>query len=183
MTARRIIGPLSALGFVGSVIAANYVTTRYGFIPVGFGLTATAGTFAAGFALALRDATQDAWGRKAVLAVIVIGAGLSFLIADPFIALASAAAFLLSELADFAIYTPLRQRSTLGDRRWAVAVVASNTVGAIIDTAVFLGIAFGAAAIMPGMVGQFVGKGWATVIYLIAGWAVSRAVSRKSVNA
>ncbi|SFK32007.1 hypothetical protein SAMN05216467_2871 [Cellulomonas sp. KH9] len=162
---------------------ANYLTTRLGFVPVGFGLSATAGTFAAGAALALRDVTQDSLGRRGVLAVVVAGAGLSFLLADPFIALASAAAFLLSELADFAVYTPLRRRSRLGDRRWAAAVIASNVVGAVVDTVVFLTVAFGAAAVLPATPGQLVGKAWATVAFLAVGWAVSRAVLRESVHA
>lgn len=180
---RRALGLLAAGGFVASIVLANYLTTRYGFIPVGFGFTATAGTLAAGFALALRDATQDALGRRAVALVIVAGAALSFLVADPFIALASAAAFLLSELADFAVYTPLRAWSRLGGRRWAGAVIASNLVGAVVDTAVFLGIAFGAAAILPAMPGQLVGKSWATLAYLAVGWVVSRAVLRQPLNA
>lgn len=164
---------LSALGLLASVLLANYATTRYGFVPVGLGLTATAGTFAAGFALALRDALQDTGGRRAVLAVVLAGAALSYLIADPAIATASAVAFLLAELADLLVYTPLRRRSSLGDRRWVAAVVASNAVGAVIDTAVFLGIAFGLAAIAPALPGQLVGKAWATLAYLVAGVAVS----------
>lgn len=183
MSARFRRGFPAALAFVSAIILANVLTTRFGFISVGFGQVATAGTLAAGFALALRDATQDALGRGGVVAVIVGGAGLSFAAADPFIATASAVAFLLSELADFAIYTPLRRRSRLGDRRWAGAVVASNTAGAVIDTAVFLGIAFGAAAIAPGLLGQFVGKGWATLAYLAVGLAVSRAVLREPQHA
>ena len=178
MNRRKVTGIASAAGFIGTIVLANYLTTRYGFVPVGFGLMATAGTFAAGFALALRDSTQDALGRRAVALVIVAGAALSFLVADPFIALASAAAFLVSELADFAIYTPLRRKSRLGDRRWAGAVIASNLVGAVVDTVIFLGIAFGAAAILPSIPGQLVGKSWATLAYLAVGLVVSRAVSR-----
>ena len=33
---------LPALGFLGCILAANWVTTRYGMVPVGFGLIATA---------------------------------------------------------------------------------------------------------------------------------------------
>lgn len=179
---RRIVGALAATAFVSTLVLANWLTSSLGFVPVGFGFTATAGTFAAGFALALRDLTQDTLGRRGVLAVIVAGAALSFVIADPFVAVASAVAFLLSELADFAVYSPLRRRSRLGDRRWASAVLASNAVGAVVDTVVFLGIAFGAAAILPAMAGQLVGKSWATLAYLVIGWAVSRAVLRQPVD-
>lgn len=168
------IGSGAALALLGSIVAANYLTTRYGFVPVGFGLTATAGTFAAGFALAARDAVQDLLGRRVMLAVILLGAALSYLVADPFIALASGAAFLLAEFVNFAIYTPLRARSALGDRGWAAAVVSSNLAGAVVDTVVFLAIAFGWAAVLPALAGQLVGKAWATLAYLAAGKAVAR---------
>jgi uncharacterized PurR-regulated membrane protein YhhQ (DUF165 family) len=164
----------AGLGLLASIIAANYLTTRFGFVPVGFGLTATAGTLAAGFALALRDAVQDAHGRRAVAIVIILGAGLSLAVAPPDLALASAVAFLVAELVDFGVYTPIRRRAQLGDRRWAAAVVASNTLGAVVDTAVFIGIAFGAAAIAPAMLGQLVGKAWATLSYLVVGATLAR---------
>lgn len=165
----KLVGGITATGLIGSVIAANWLTTRYGFIPVGFGLASTAGTFAAGFAIALRDATQDLLGKKMMLAVVAVGAAISYLIADPMIAIASAAAFALAELVNFTIYTPLRERSKLGDRTWFAAVIASNLGAAIADTVVFLWIAFGWAAVVPALAGQLVGKGWATLAYLAAG--------------
>lgn len=180
---RHTVGITAITVLLGSIIAANWVTTDYGFIPVGFGLEATAGTFFAGFALAARDAIQDAWGRWPVVGVILAGTALSFIVAVPVIAVASAVAFLVAELLNFAVYTPLRERANLGDRRWAVAVASSNVAGAIADTVLFLGIAFGAAAIMPALPGQLVGKTYATVLYLIIGaagaaWWRSRRASR-----
>ncbi|NKS24589.1 VUT family protein [Rhodococcus hoagii] len=168
-----LIGSGAAIALLGSVIAANWATTRFGFVPVGFGQQATAGTFFAGFALAARDATQDALGKAGMLATVAVGVLISYIIADPFIALASAAAFAVAELLNFAVYTPLRERSRLGDRRWATAVVSSSIAGAIADTVVFLWIAFGWAAVAPAMVGQLIGKMWATLLYLVAGKAVS----------
>ncbi|NKS29262.1 VUT family protein [Rhodococcus hoagii] len=164
---------MAAAILIGSVLAANWATTRFGFVPVGFGQQATAGTFAAGFALAARDATQDLLGRRAMLIALTIGAALSYLVADPAIALASLAAFALSELLAFAVYTPLRNRSRLGDRRWATAVTTSSLTGAVADTVVFLAIAFGWAAVLPALAGQLVGKAWATLIYLAIGKGVS----------
>lgn len=178
----KILGGLIAvLVLFSAILLANWVTTDYGFIPMGFGLEATAGTIFAGFALAARDAIQDSWGRLAVLGVIVLGTLVSFLISAPAIAWASAAAFGLAELLNFAVYTPIRTRSTLGDRRWAVAVVSSNIVGAVADTVIFLGIAFGAAAILPAMPGQLVGKMYATILYLLIGAVIGRVIAaRKS---
>lgn len=178
---RSLLGIGMSAGLFAGIVAANYATTRYGFVPVGFGLAATAGTFAAGITLALRDGIQDTLGRAAVLIVIGAGAALSFFIADPAIAIASGVAFLLAELLNFAVYTPIRERARFGDKRWAVAVATSNISGAVADTAVFIGIAFGAAAIMPAMPGQLVGKAWATLLYLVIG-AVVGVVLRQSLQ-
>lgn len=140
----------AALGFIATILAANYVTTEYGMIPVGFGLVATAGTYFAGLAFILRDLVQDKAGRLWVAALIVIGAGLSFAISAPGIALASGTAFLLSETADFAIYTPLRERGYIR------AAVASNVVGSAVDTVIFLTIA--GFPLSQAFAGQMVGK-------------------------
>ena len=48
------------------------------------------------------------------------------------IVVASVAAFLLSELSDYAVYTPLQER------RLITAVVASSLVGPVNDSMVFL---------------------------------------------
>ena len=91
----------------------------------------TGEVYFAGLAFTLRDFLQERLGRLWTVAAIVIGAALSALVSPQF-ALASGVAFLLSELADFAVYTPLRRRS------WGVAIVASNLVGLTIDSALFL---------------------------------------------
>jgi hypothetical protein len=83
--------------------------------------------------------------------------GLSYFVSPAFVAAASAAAFLSSELADFAVYTPLERRSWLG------AVALSNTVGLVIDSVLFLWIAFGSLEFLPG---QVVGKAWMTLLAL-----------------
>jgi len=173
------VGSAAAAIVLVSLLLANWVTTDYGFIPIGFGLETTAGTVFAGFMLAGRDAVQDSFGRWAVIGLIVIGTILSFAIASPAIALASAAAFGVAELLNFAVYTPLRNKSRLGDKRWALAVVASNITGAVGDTVIFLGIAFGAAAILPALPGQLVGKMYATILYLLVGYLLARFVFKK----
>jgi len=155
----------AAGGFIATILAANYVTTEYGMVPVGFGLVATAGTYFAGLAFILRDLMQDTAGRKAVLALIVAGAALSYAVSDPFIATASAVAFLLSEGADFGVYTPLRKRGYIR------AAVASNIVGAVVDTLVFLTIA--GFPLRQALAGQLVGKMLVTGV-IIAGVAAFR---------
>ena len=117
-----------------------------------------------------------------MLGVVALGVVISYLIADPRIALASVVAFAAAEILDFVVYTPIRARSRLGDRRWAGAVTASSIVGALADTILFLAIAFGWAAVLPALAGQMLGKLWATLAYLIVGKVGSRALLRESVR-
>jgi len=144
-----------AAAYLGTVVAANWAISRYGLVPVGFGLLAPAGVYFAGLAFTLRDLLHEAAGRWAVLAAITAGAALSALVASPRLALASAAAFGLSELADWGVYEPLRRR------RWLMAVMASNAAGLAVDSVLFLWLAFGSLAFLPG---QLVGKVWMTVL-------------------
>src|ERR671915_473335 len=112
------------MGYIATIFAANWAISTFGLVPVGFGLVAPAGVYFAGLAFTLRDLTQDTLGRRWVLGAIVLGALLSALVSPAF-ALASAAAFLFSELADFGVYTPLRER------HWLAAIAASNVVGLV----------------------------------------------------
>lgn len=173
---RNTIAVATSAGLLGSVLAANYVTSEFGLVPVGFGLVATAGTYLAGLTFVLRDTIQDTAGKRATLGVIAAAAVLSFLIADPAIALASAAAFALAELADLSVYTPLRKRGYIR------AAVASNIVGAFVDTIVFLAVA--GFPIMDAIAGQMVGK-IAVTVAVVALVAIARVAlnTRKKVTA
>ena len=82
------------------------------------------------------------------------GVLLSFLLASPSLAAASAIAFALGELIDFAVYLPLSRRSL------AAAVLGSGIAGAIVDSLVFLQIAFGSSMFWQG---QVLGKLWIAV--------------------
>lgn len=146
----------SALAFVATVFAANWALTRYGLVSVGFGLVAPAGVYFAGLAFLLRDTTQRLGGRWLVLVAILVGAAASSLVSTRF-AFASGCAFLVSELADFAVYTPLAERTFLG------GVVASNVVGSIVDSLLFLWLAALPLALWQG---QVVGKLWVTALAL-----------------
>lgn len=164
----------SLLAYVGSIVTANWLTAHYGFVPVGFGLAATAGTYAAGVAFIARDAVQDTAGRLVALGAIAIGAALSWWVSTPALALASGVAFALSEVADMAVYTPLRRRGYIR------AAAASNLLGSVVDTVLFLWLAgFGLA--WATVAGQLVGKGWVTLL-AIAGVIGVRAVLRHRVN-
>lgn len=131
MTAKLVI----SAAYVAGVVAANVLTERFGLVPAGFGLVVTAGTYAAAWVLVARNIGQDIVGRRSILALMLVGAGLSWWLASPALAVASAVAFGLSETADMVIYTPLRKRGR------ARAVAAASTVGAVVDTVTFLAIA------------------------------------------
>lgn len=171
MNARHFKAALACVIYCGTVVLANWLTSHFGFVAVGFGLSATAGTYAAGLSFGARDLAQNYAGRRAALGAVAVGAVLSTILAVPQIAVASGVAFLLSELLDYAIYTPLRARNAT-----ATAIVASNTAGAILDTFVFLGIA-GFPITGAVVAGQLVGKAWMTLFAVLA-WEVARAVSR-----
>jgi uncharacterized PurR-regulated membrane protein YhhQ (DUF165 family) len=150
----RLIGLAAVAAYIATVFLANWAIERYGFVSVGFGLTAPAGVYFAGLAFTLRDITHDTLGRGFVLLAIVVGAALSALVSTDF-AFASGAAFLLSELFDFAVYTPLRARN------WIGAVAASNVVGLVADSVLFLWLAFDSLEFLSG---QIVGKAWMTLL-------------------
>jgi uncharacterized PurR-regulated membrane protein YhhQ (DUF165 family) len=139
--------------YVATIYAANWALERYGFVSVGFGLMAPAGVFFAGLAFTFRDFLQETAGRVWVVGAILVGAALAYTI-SPMFAAASAAAFLVSELADFSVYTPLRERNRYG------ALAASNVVGSVVDSLLFLWIAFSS---INGWFGLTLGK-----VYMIA---------------
>jgi hypothetical protein len=162
--------------YVAAIVAANWLTSRYGLVPVGFGLTVTAGTYAAGIALFARDIVQDTAGRRAVIVGIAIGALLTWA-TSPALAVASAVAFLLAEAADMVVYTPLRARG------WARAVLASNAVGAVVDTLAFLALA-GFPVTVGSVGGQLIGKlAWATLLPVTVVVAGRHALHRHAVRA
>lgn len=165
---RSLLRLILAAAYLGTIVAANWAITQFGAVPAGFGLLAPAGVYFAGLAFTLRDLLHEAAGTAWVVPAIAAGAALSFVVASPALALASAAAFGLSELADLLVYAPLRKR------RWLVAVAASNVVGLVVDSVLFLTLAFGSLAFLPG---QVVGKAWMTllaVVLLAAGRRVLR---------
>jgi uncharacterized PurR-regulated membrane protein YhhQ (DUF165 family) len=152
--------------YILTIPLANWAITQYGVVPVGFGLMAPAGVAFAGLAFTLRDLTHESLGRWWTLAAIGVGALLSLAVSAPFVAVASATAFLVSELADFAVYTPLRERG------WLRAVAASNVVGLVTDGAIFLWLAFGDLTFLPGQV-------WAKLWLTLAAVAVLAVVRQQ----
>lgn len=147
MTARLV----ALAAYIASIVAANWLTATYGLVPIGFGLLVTAGTFAAGVALVTRDWVQTTSGRALTIAAILVGAAISYWTSSPALALASGLAFLVSELVDLGVFTPVRRRSI------AAAVLLSSVVSAPVDTVLFLWLA-GFPVTWQAVLGQFIVK-------------------------
>jgi uncharacterized PurR-regulated membrane protein YhhQ (DUF165 family) len=139
------------IGHVGTVCAPQGPCL----VPVAPGLMAPSGVMMIGFALVLRDLVQRRLGVGVSAGAILVGSAISALLAPPALVIASATAFFLSELADLAIYTPLARR------RLVAAVVASSLCGLVVDSTVFLWLAFGSLEFLPG---QIVGKSWMVLL-------------------
>jgi uncharacterized PurR-regulated membrane protein YhhQ (DUF165 family) len=160
----NIEGGIFLVLFCLTIPAANWMIGHVGtfcvpngpcVLPVAPGLMAPSGVLMIGAALVLRDLVQRRLGVEYGLAAIVAGAALSAGLAPPSLVIASATAFLLSEAADFAVYTPLARR------RLVLAVLASSTIGLVVDSLVFLWLAFGSLDFLGG---QIVGKAWMVLL-------------------
>jgi uncharacterized PurR-regulated membrane protein YhhQ (DUF165 family) len=159
--------------FAATIPTANWMIGHVGacspsgpcVIPVGFGLFAPSGVLMIGAALVLRDAVQEASGIVGAVLAILAGALISWFLSPPFLVIASVSAFALAELADLAVYSPLRERNM------SVAVLASGLVGSLIDSAVFLYLAFGS---LDFILGQAVGKIWVSLLAAVVIFAVKR---------
>lgn len=171
MTRAQREGALFLAAFVATVPAANWMIQHVGtvctadgpcLVPVGGGLMAPSGVLAIGLAFVLRDLVQRRLGPAWGVGAIAVGAALSAWVAPAALVAASAAAFLLSELADFAVYTPLARR------RFVLAVALSSTAGLVMDSLVFLWLAFGDLTYLPG---QVVGKAWMVLLAMpVVAW-------------
>lgn len=181
LSARKAEGLAYFLAFIACIPTANWMMGHVGTVcspagpcllpvfpwgPDGHPLMAPSGVAMAGLALVLRDLVQRRLGRVPGLLAIAAGAALSGAVAPPALVTASTAAFFLSELADFAVYTPLQKRDLV------LAVLASSVVGLIVDSLLFLYLAFGSLEFIAG---QIVGKSWMVLLALpVVHWIRSR---------
>lgn len=163
---KTIEGWIFLVLFCLTIPAANWMIGNVGtlclrngpcMVPVAPALIAPSGVLMVGAALVLRDLVQRRLGVEFGVAAIAVGAAISAGLAPASLVIASAAAFLLSEFADFAVYTPLARR------RLVLAVMASSVVGLVVDSIVFLWLAFGS---LDFLAGQIVGKLWMVLLAL-----------------
>jgi uncharacterized PurR-regulated membrane protein YhhQ (DUF165 family) len=128
-------------------------------IPVAPGIMAPSGVLVVGLAFVLRDLVQRRLGVMVAIWGIIAGSILSAIFAPKNLVVASTVAFLVSETADLLVYTPLQKK------RLVLAVAASSLVGLVIDSIVFLSLAFGSLSFLEG---QVLGKVWMVLAALPA---------------
>jgi queuosine precursor transporter len=157
-------GLLFLVLFALTIPAANWLIGNVGtacvphgpcLLPVAPGLMAPSGVTMVGIALVLRDLLQRRLGTAISALAVLVGSGMSALLAPASLVVASATAFFLSEFVDLAVYTPLSRR------RLVAAVIASSCAGLVVDSIVFLWLAFGS---LDFLAGQVVGKAWMVLL-------------------
>jgi uncharacterized PurR-regulated membrane protein YhhQ (DUF165 family) len=181
---RRIEGALFLVAFALCVPLANWLIGNVGtvcvpngpcLIPVAPGLsgkviTAPSGVLAIGLALVLRDLVQRRLGVNWAFIAIAIGAVLSASFAPPALVVASTAAFLMSEVVDLAVFTPLQKRGLV------LAAALSSLAGLVVDSVAFLMLAFGS---LDYLAGQVIGKLWMVLATLpVLAWIRARDAQR-----
>ena len=171
------------VAFAATIPAANWLIGNVGtecipqgpcLIPVGFGLMAPSGVLMIGLALVLRDWLHEAAGRWWALFAVLLGGVLSLLFSPPALAIASACAFVVAELADFFVYARLRTRNL------PAAVMASQVVGAFVDSALFVVLAFGSFDLS---LGTTVAKLYAGAMVALALLLLNRMKGKRHENA
>ena len=119
--------------YITTVVAINMAFAYIPPIVLFDGTIFTAGSVIAGLVFIARDFAQREVGHKVVLLLMAAAGLLSYLLADPFVAIASIAAFAISEISDYIVYSKYK-----GD--FNKRVIFSSLVSVPIDTTVFLAI-------------------------------------------
>ena len=116
--------------YIALIVAVNYGFSVVPLVELPGGVMWPPMSLLVGFVFIVRDFAQREIGHRVLLAMAV-GVGLSYILADPYVAMWSAIAFLVSELADWAVYTFTK-------RPMSERVIYSSILSAPLDSAVFL---------------------------------------------
>jgi queuosine precursor transporter len=138
----------AALAAMVVVVTASNILVQYPvdaqFGPFNLKDLLTWGAFTYPFAFLVTDLTNrhdgPARARMVVVVGFVLALGLSFWLATPRIAIASATAFLVGQLLDISIFSRLRT-----SRYWLLPPLAGSLLGSLLDTVIFFSIAFAPA--------------------------------------
>jgi hypothetical protein len=171
----KIIGRLALAGFLASIPFANWWLEHFGFWNAPFLGPLPSALWVVAISFVLRDLVQITLGRTFAWAAIAVGTILSWWLASPALAVASGAAFLISESTDAAIFTPLANRG-----RFLLGVTVSGYAAGFIDSAVFLRIAFGSWA---GWWQLGIAKAIVVACATPVAWVVRRSITRGRIAA
>lgn len=164
----------SVTAYVLSIVLANWLVATVQPVVVWPSpeLRAPAGVFAAGLCFTFRNLVQQTLGRTFGFVAIALGALLSATLFQSNVMLggvlplplASGLTFALSEGVDAVVWTRLRQRDW-----WTRAMLLGDVAGQVVDSAVFLLLAFGSLEFLAG---QIVGKWWTLIpaLLITSGW-------------
>ena len=160
--------------YLGSILAAAWAVTHVGtqydphgphVLPVWPSIEAPSGVYVVGVTPVLRDLLQHRVSKGAMFALIVVGTTLAAFV-SPAVAVASGLAFAASESVDYAVFSALQKHGTYR------AIAASNAVALVVDSVLFLAIAFGSLAFVEG---QVIGKALSTVAAIGVLFLIGRA--------
>lgn len=118
--------------YVGLIVLVNWGFTVVPLVDLPGGEKWPPMSLVVGFIFVARDFAQREIGHRVIIAML-IAAALSYVMADPFVAVASLSAFLISEFADWAVYS-------FTGRNFSQRVLISSAVGTPLDSIVFLAV-------------------------------------------
>ena len=118
--------------YIGLIVLVNWLFIVVQPVDMGGGEMWPPVALAVGLIFVARDFAQRVIGHWVLAAMLVAGV-LSYFLADPFVAYASVAAFAISELADWLVYSFTK-------RSFAQRILFSSVLAPPLDTIVFLGI-------------------------------------------
>jgi uncharacterized PurR-regulated membrane protein YhhQ (DUF165 family) len=116
------------VAYVASIVLVNWLFVALPYFETPLGAW-TVANLIVGFVFILRDMSQRELGNKVLIATAFAGL-LTYLTVDPGVALASVTAFMVSEIADWGVYTATRK--PLAER-----ILWSSAVATPLDTIIF----------------------------------------------
>lgn len=135
------------ISYLFSILLANLLVIYFGIIHIGW-LVFPAGAAVVGLTFSLRDFVQRYWSHSVLyfMAASTVITGLL----NWHIAVASVAAFAISELADYLIFT-------FFTKDFIYRIIVSNLISTPLDSLVFVALAFGLQSYDP-VIGQTIVK-------------------------
>ncbi|MEV6267581.1 VUT family protein [Kribbella sp. NPDC051936] len=161
---------LLAVLFLTSAAASNWAINNIGrnngldsphTVPIGWGLQAPSGVVLIGLMFAVRDSLHERIGLRGTLLLIATASAVSAIVAPPTLVVASGFTMLVAESSDALVYQRLRAAGRF------MAAAMSNVVSSLLDSVLFLTVAFGAAAALAGSLALFIGKLQASLVVML----------------